>query len=113
MLAIVLGKVSDSPLLYCAAAVIAFAGIFAWWRGKEEDEEEFDLTQSNLFPDGIPVSPSEKAKEADWSPLDVADVLIVYGHDDRDRSVPSRDRPLLLKNVTPGKNALNVRVQPV
>ncbi len=52
-------------------------------------------------------------KPAPPTPTDVADVLIEYEHDDRNRAVPSRDRPLLLKNVTAGKNALNVQVQPV
>ncbi len=48
------------------------------------------------------------------APVGVADVVIEYSHDDRDRSVPPRgSRPLLLKNVTAGKNALNVRVKPV
>jgi len=55
------------------------------------------------------------------APLDVADLLIEYSHDDRVGSVvysdsrgtiqrgvnatPLRDRPLVLKNITPGKNA--------
>jgi hypothetical protein len=72
-------------------------------------------------------------------PVGAADVIIDYSHDDRDRSVTvaysdargaiqrgpngityqhtpgtsSRDRPILLRNITPGKNALNVRVQPL
>jgi hypothetical protein len=56
------------------------------------------------------------------APQNIADVLIEYSHDDRDRSpfitadgrhLSSRDRPLLIKNVTTGRNALNVRIQPI
>lgn len=74
---------------------------------------------------------TKEASETDHKelpPADVADVLIEYSHDDRVGSVvysdsrgpiqranatPPRDRPLVLKNITPGKNALNVRVRPV
>lgn len=55
----------------------------------------------------------EAASGAYSTPLGLADLVIEYSHDDRDRSVPPRDRPLLLKNVTTGKNALNVRMKPL
>jgi hypothetical protein len=55
----------------------------------------------------------EAASGAYSTPLGLADLVIEYSHDDRDRSVPPRDRPLLLKNVTAGKNALNVRMKPL
>ena len=40
--ALVLGKLLDSPYGYCAAAVLAVAFLVAWYRGKEDDEEEFE-----------------------------------------------------------------------
>src|ERR1700721_1371726 len=42
MAAIVLGKILDSPIGYCMAAILGLAFLIAWYLGKEEGEDEFE-----------------------------------------------------------------------
>ncbi len=111
-----------SPLLLGLAGFLVLG--IRWRLGRKRPSQASDFTETSTSIDPPPAT------------LDVADVLVEYSHDDREGSAvysdlrgaiqrgpngiiyqhtaaPSRDRPLILKNITPGKNALNVRVQPV
>lgn len=72
--ALVLGKLLDSPYGYCAAAVLAVAFLVAWYRGKEDDEEEFE--SKSLFNGAIPGA--DHVAEAQPRPSISGEILSVF-----------------------------------
>lgn len=59
--AIVLGRVFDSPLGYCIAAVLAISFITAWFIGRDEDED--GIKDSSLFKGNVPAPPTVQARK--------------------------------------------------
>jgi hypothetical protein len=61
MAALVLGKLLDTPVGYVIAGLLAIGFLIAWYRGKEEGEEEFE--SQNLFEDVVPATEPAAIKE--------------------------------------------------
>jgi hypothetical protein len=59
LLAILFGKIFDTPLGYCIAGVLAVAFIFVWFIGREEDKDELG-SRGVLFDGDIPAPEKPK-----------------------------------------------------
>jgi hypothetical protein len=60
LLAILLGKIFDTPIGYCIAGVLAIAFIFVWFVGREEDKDEFGGRGGTILDGDIPAAPKPK-----------------------------------------------------